>query len=473
MERKVSYYVSRKNAFTWLTVLAMLASLIVRLVFARAAGAGVLKDYTFWLVTMPVIASVWFVLIILINGDEKLYKTAIPFGMFMLYFFIEKLLGADSLKTKILYGVLYMATGIFYTEVVSGKIGKRIVLWIVLIISYAFKAWDLANTYYGYSFSTVYAALPDVLMIVSVILLMFAMRIHLDGKYHPTWGDRIDGRRVRTLGVVTQVSAYIMPTRQDASNHIQDSIDMTKIDEYLAEKKAQGYKNINITHVFLAAYVKAVAKYPALNRFLAGQKVYSRGNDIQFCMVVKNSMTVEGEDSVIKLHLTPYDTIFDIYEKLDAEIDRVKKKPIGDSDFDKIAKLFSYIPGPLLTILVAIIRIMDYFGLLPAFLLEVSPFHASIFFTSMASLGIEPIVHHLYDFGNLPVFCSFGSKYAVNELQKDGTVVKKKYINYTFNTDERIADGFYYASVFKYVKKLLNHLEKLEVPASEVNQDVP
>jgi hypothetical protein len=73
----------------------------------------------------------------------------------------------------------------------------------------------------------------------------------------------------------------------------------------------------------------------------------------------------------------------------------------------------------------------------------------------MGSLGIPPVFHHLYNFGNLPVFMAFGKKHRVNELNDDGTVSSCKYIDYTFNVDERIVDGFYYATLIKYFHKLL------------------
>ena len=47
--------------------------------------------------------------------------------------------------------------------------------------------------------------------------------------------------------------------------------------------------------------------------------------------------------------------------------------------------------------------------LVPKELTDLSPFHGSIFITSMGSLGIPPIYHHLYDFGNIPVFVAFPS----------------------------------------------------------------
>ena len=314
--------------------------------------------------------------------------------------------------------------------------------------------------------------LPDMLFLLAGILTLLGAKVYLDGAYHPTWGDRPDGRRLRTLDPMAVVANYIMPTRIGSSNFIRESVDIGPMERYIREKRKQGFTNLGVTHVFLAAYVQCVAKYPALNRFLSGQQVYSRDDDIQFCMVVKTSMDTSAPESITKLHLKPTDTIDDIYEKLNKGIAAIQGQAIGGSDFDKTAKFLSFIPGVLFKFVVWLLRTIDYFGFLPKFLLEVSPFHASIFFTSMGSLGIPPIVHHLYDFGNMPVFVSFGCKYHKNEVLDDGTVVRRKYIDYTVNTDERICDGFYYATTLKHLKRLLSHPEQLDKPAPVVNHDI-
>jgi hypothetical protein len=101
-----------------------------------------------------------------------------------------------------------------------------------------------------------------------------------------------------------------------------------------------------------------------------------------------------------------------------------------------------------------------------------SPFHASFFITSMGSLGIPPIYHHLYDFGNIPVFLAFGSKYRKNELNADGSVSEKKYIDITAVTDERICDGFYYASAFKLMRGYLKNPSVLDEPVQGPVRDV-
>ena len=96
-----------------------------------------------------------------------------------------------------------------------------------------------------------------------------------------------------------------------------------------------------------------------------------------------------------------------------------------------------------------------------------------VFFTSMASLGVPAVLHHLYNLGNLPIFLSFGRKSRVNELQEDGTVVTRKYMDYSLNVDERTVDGFYYATAVKHFHKLLLHPERLDEPGIEVYEDIP
>ena len=90
----------------------------------------------------------------------------------------------------------------------------------------------------------------------------------------------------------------------------------------------------------------------------------------------------------------------------------------------------------------------------------------------MGSLGIPPIYHHLYDFGNIPVFMAFGAKRTVYELNAEGVVEKKKYLDYSAVTDERIVDGLYYASAFKKIRSCMQHPEQLDLPPEVVKEDI-
>ena len=57
-------------------------------------------------------------------------------------------------------------------------------------------------------------------------------------------------------------------------------------------------------------------------------------------------------------------------------------------------------------------------------------------------------------------------------MQEDGSVEQRKYVDFKFSLDERIADGFYYAAFFKHYKRILHRPEVLDVPPEEVLPDI-
>ena len=67
-----------------------------------------------------------------------------------------------------------------------------------------------------------------------------------------------------------------MVTRNTSSNFFRDTIEITEIEKYIREKRKAGLTGFGIMHVIIAAYVRAVSQRPAINRFIAGQKIYAR-----------------------------------------------------------------------------------------------------------------------------------------------------------------------------------------------------
>ena len=281
-------------------------------------------------------------------------------------------------------------------------------------------------------------------------------------------GDRPEGFRVRGLAPYDYVSPYIMVERNDACNLFCDKFETTAADKYIREKRAQGYKHFGLMHVILAAYVRTVSQKPYLNRFLSGQKQFARKNII-VSMAVKEELSSDNTNTVIKVEFKHEDTAADVYERFTNTYHEAFAN--GENGFDSIARIINYIPGVIKKFVVWILKMLDYFGILPKAIVKVSPFHSSMFFTSMGSLGIPPIYHHLYNFGNSPVFISFGTKRHVCELDLDGNPVRRKYIDYTVVTDERICDGFSYASAFKTFRRYLANPWLLDNPPEEVFED--
>ena len=58
------------------------------------------------------------------------------------------------------------------------------------------------------------------------------------------------------------------------------------------------------------------------------------------------------------------------------------------------------------------------------------------------------------------------------ELTKDGTVVQRKYVDYTAVTDERICDGYYFASALKIMKGIFRNPWQLDSPPETVVKDI-
>lgn len=457
MKTRQHLFVNRSHWAVWLMALCMAGSVVSR--FLLFSGAHV------WLyLILPMLAAVLYTLITTVSGAELLYKTAIPVWIMGLCA-VVRFWNMDS--RLISWGFVCVCILFFcgvYTAAISGAVSRNclfplyiaclVLLWYIVMV---FRVRPVA-------------LLPELFTVLGMMLLTPAIRIHTDGGYHPTWGDRIDGRRVRTAQVMEQITAYFMPNRNGANNLFSESVEISELERYITRKRREGLQGFGVTHVVLAAYARTVAKYPALNRFIAGQKIYSRGKDVALCMTIKKELTAQAPDSLIKIHLHPGDTAEDVYRKFNAKVAEAKDE-MENTTADNTVAAFMMIPGLILKGAIWLLKTMDYFGLIPAFLLEVSPFHGSAYFTAVGSLGIRPVYHHLYDFGTVPVFCAFGRKRKAQEIV-NGEVVERKYLDLKFNLDERICDGYYYASVIKYYLRILRHPEVLDTPPERIERDM-
>lgn len=273
-----------------------------------------------------------------------------------------------------------------------------------------------------------------------------------------------EGRRLR-LDPFSAIIPYIMVQRNDAQNHIEISFETANAEAMIRELRQEGYDSIGMLHILIAAYVRTVSQRPAVNRFIRGQKIYAR-NDIVVNLAVKKKMSLEGVETTIKMHFKPEYTIFDVYDVVNDALKEVYED--ADTSVDKVANVINYIPGLIKKGVISLLKTMDYFGLIPSFLIEASPFHGSLFITNMASLNIPAIMHHLYNFGNVPLFIAFGAKRGDLFLDEDGSVRKRRVIDLVLNMDERICDGYYYASAMKMLKKYLTNPEDLREPPKEI-----
>ena len=284
------------------------------------------------------------------------------------------------------------------------------------------------------------------------------------------FGDRSEGRRLRTLDPYNAMIPFIMKAKSEASNYFTDVVDITDLEKYLHKKRREGYPGLGFLHLFIAVFVRTVSQYPAINRFCSGQRIYAR-NNVEFIMTIKKELKTTAGETSIKIKFTPADTIDDVYHKLTEEINKVKNE--GETTrTDRLASAFIRLPRVVLRATIGLLQSLDYFGLMPKSIVNASPFHGSVIITDLGSIGLPAIYHHLYNFGNLPIFIALGAKKRVRELNSDGAVVLKKYAEYKLVVDERICDGFYFSQAFKLFRSLLRNPEGLEHPPEVVKEDI-
>lgn len=264
---------------------------------------------------------------------------------------------------------------------------------------------------------------------------------------------RKDGYLVK-MDPFFKIIPLIMEERNDAQVWFKEEISTTAIDEYIRNKQDQGI-NLSYMHIFYSALVRTFKLRPNLNQFIMKGRLYRR-NDITISLTIKKDMTIDGEETIVKLDFTGHETPEDIKNMLNSEIEKEKDKESEDNETDAFVKVLDKIPQGLLRYFVKFLMFLDRHNFMPYSIIKMSPFHASAYVTNMGSLGIDAINHHIYNFGTVGVFLAIGKK-GRRVIVKKGEFVEERTISLGLVSDERICDGFYYASAlkqfFRYLKK--------------------
>lgn len=275
---------------------------------------------------------------------------------------------------------------------------------------------------------------------------------------------RADGKRVRNADPMYTVVPYIMNKRNDAMNMITVDIPVAPIQNYINAKRKEGIR-INHMSVLMAAYLRTVNEYPLLNNFIVNKKIYKH-KDFKVAMVVLKNLATQ-EETMSKVQFELDDNIFEVNDKMTAYVDENKKTSTVNNT-DKMIKFLVSLPG-LLNFGVGLFKLLDRYGLLPKFIIDLSPFHSSLTLTNLASIRTNHIYHHIYNFGTTGVFIAMGKNREVAK-KKNGEVVFEKCMPLGVVMDERICSGIYFAAAFR---KFTGYLEDPTVLEAKPEKNQP
>jgi hypothetical protein len=262
---------------------------------------------------------------------------------------------------------------------------------------------------------------------------------------------RSDGKLVKDIPALDRLIPHIMDRRYDATNFVKVEFDMSNLHKFLRTLRAEGHK-VGIMDAVITAFTLLVQKTPELNRFIANKKIYQRNHVcVSFVILKRAQQDDQMTETAVKVYIEPDDNLLSVSRKI-REIIKENEQPQNRNALDHfIDRLMGapLIPG----FLVGMIKRMDKHGILPKSIIKLSPFHTTMFISNLASIKMNYVYHHLYDFGTTSLFITLGMPRRVTT--RDGNT--KRVMTLGISLDERIGTGAIWAkALFEFKKALEN-----------------
>lgn len=258
--------------------------------------------------------------------------------------------------------------------------------------------------------------------------------------------------------VATEVAGYrrfmpaLMPTRNGSTVFFDRVVEVAAAEEFVAEVRA-AHPGLHPTlfHLVLWSLGHMFDRYPHINRFLAGGQLYDR-DGVWISFTVKTELSDDGTLVEVKHRYDPTQSFPEFVRDIESSVCAARAGT--EALVDKELSLFLHLPVALRRGVVRLAGLANDLNLLPRSFIEGDPFFASVFVTNLGSVGIDAAFHHLYEYGTIPVFCTFG-------LVHDGVVARRgkpavaRIASLKFSYDERVEDGLYAARALQYLCSIL------------------
>ncbi|MBR2675951.1 MAG: hypothetical protein IKE28_03445 [Solobacterium sp.] len=281
--------------------------------------------------------------------------------------------------------------------------------------------------------------------------------------------DRFDGTYVKNIDSMHYIMPFMYPDRCDNQAFFTFKIDLSNLNAYL-EKKNQldpEYK-YNLFQCIITATLKTITLRSKLSMFIHNRKMYQR-NEVSAAFTVKQEFTDDGGEVLAFLHTQPDWTIDDVHNEIKRQLKKLKQKGYADAStsfMDRFNQLPKWISSPI----VSYICHLEKKGRIPKALVETDPYHASVVFANLGSIGLPNGYHHLTNWGTTSLFVLIGSAGRLPFFEHE-TVEFRDGVEIGFTVDERIADGFYFSKSIKMLTMFLENPELLDRPMNETLSD--
>ena len=255
--------------------------------------------------------------------------------------------------------------------------------------------------------------------------------------------DRFDAKYMRDVDPMHFIMPYLLPNRCDNEAFFSYRIDLTKLNKYIKKKIASKpeYK-YNMFQCIIAATLKTITLRSKLSIFIHNYKMYKR-NEVTAAFTVKQEFADDGGEVLCFIHSKPEWTIDDLHNEMHRQLLKLKDREYKDESsgfMEKFNNLPKFISHPIMKFLCWLERK----DMVPTALVETDPYHSSVNFANLGSIGLPSGFHHLTNWGTTSMFIVIG-KMDKMPFFKNKEVTFKDAVELNITIDERIADGYYFS----------------------------
>ena len=221
------------------------------------------------------------------------------------------------------------------------------------------------------------------------------------------FGSRPDGTRVRGLSTIRRFMPFISPLRNHSVVYFSQDVEVDAalhfIEGYNRARPAE--RKLTLFHLLLRALTRVLDERSHLNRFVAGGRLWQR-DGIWISFSAKKRLDEAAALVTVKARLDPAASLAATLDQVHAAL--AERRGEGRDASDREMEWLLRLPAPLVRLVLRGVRAADAWGLLPAAMLRADPLYASAFIANLGSVGLDAGYHHLWEYGNIPIFCVLG-----------------------------------------------------------------
>jgi hypothetical protein len=265
---------------------------------------------------------------------------------------------------------------------------------------------------------------------------------------------RPDGDLVKNESPVRSIMPYVMRGRNESIIYHEAQYDIGKTRAFLRAFNHEHERDQPATlfHLFMWASAQILADRPGLNRFISGNRMYRR-KGIFISFAAKKEIADDAPLVAMKMEFRKDESFADCCKRI---VETIKGgRSTARSDLDKELALAMMLPGPLLSLVMRLLRWLDKVNLMPGFMIANDPLYTSVFISNLGSIGLDRTSHHLYESGTAAMFGAMGMPRKQLMPDRAGNPVVKDILEVRWSLDERVNDGLYCARTLAQLKKLI------------------